>query len=154
MITIPDRQTFLRSAQDYFTFGYNYAIHSKHLLTKPITTPDVRGDLLGMWRASWNFSDNHVLKFRDTYRKIDDKKVERLFNFDFRIEHAPDQVFRFDHHGVWITSEETCHLDLADGNRYEDGHSALKGYPLRYLTICDVLSVIDIYLEKGDLPWA
>lgn len=151
MITITDRQTFLQSAQDYFTFGYNYAIHSKHLL-KPITVPTIRENL-GEWSALWNFSNNHVLKFRDSYRKIDDKKVERLFNFDFRIEHATDQVFRFDHHGVWITSGETCHLDLADGNKYEDGHPALKEYPLRYLTICDVLSVIDTYLEKGGLPW-
>lgn len=63
-------------------------------------------------------------------------------------------IFRFDTEGEEIPYDDVCHLHIgSDATRFDDDHSQLHGYPLRGITLIEVLKLVYLHLNDKPMPW-
>ena len=151
--TAEDRKALLASAKTYFTASEKYVNGCGFVTPDEFHSFPSFQENFGSWRGQIRFTTGHILSFRDIYRRPEPGTLERTICFDFRMAHAEKETFRFDAHGAAILGDEPCHLEIGDGNRYEDGHPILKGFSLSNITLCDVIHLIIAHLEEKALPW-
>ncbi len=112
----------------------------------------------GRWEGELKLQNGHVLRFREIYTKHDANLIERVLNWDFRREHSAEVLFRVDAHGrpVFNGGDQQngrLHLDLPNDLTYEEGDPRLRGFSLSHFTMVDMIHLIGLHLEGGEMPW-
>lgn len=157
-LTIEQRQQILKSASRYFCTSENWLRKSQFLSTTPLSPVSYQTKNLAFWKSKCVFLKNNesfTLSIEDLYQELDNGRIERALRYDFRKTGDTTEIFRFDNHGRRLNSLEPCHCHPGLGNdiRVLEGDPRMGGFSMISLTLCDVLILIDNYLQIGVLPW-
>lgn len=157
-LTNAQRQKLLYVPERNFRVAERLIQSSRYLEEPLATAPEILGHL-GMWKGECIFAKDGArfkLTFRESHEKISQHEIQRVFRYDFREIGSESEIFRFDTHGrpVAHTSACHCHLGGGEGVRHQEGDRCLKGFSMVSLTLCDVLDIINGFLEEGKLPWS
>ena len=153
------RKALLADAPTYFTAAEKFVRCCPHLEPNSfVPLPAFQQDV-GQWSGELKFQLEHVLRFRETYRRHGPDLIERVLNMDFRLEHQTSVLFRVDAHGRPVLNGGTkpmgrLHLDLPNQVTYEEGDSRLRGFSLCYFTMIDMIHLIGLHLDGEGMPWA
>ena len=126
-LQLEDRKLLLRDTRTYFNAAEHFLRHSEHLQVESFVPRPQYQAAFGSWEGQIHFGEEHVLKFKELYRRHDDGVLERFVNMDFRKRHDSDVTFRVDAHGLLIIEDQPCHLDLPCDLTYEEGDPRLNG---------------------------
>ena len=158
-LELQHRMALLADAPIYFTAAEKFVRCCPHLEPDSFVPLPVFQNDFGQWSGELRFRSDHVLSFREFYRRHGPDLIERVVNMDFRLEHQPTVLFRVDAHGRPVFNGGTeemgrLHLDLPNIVTYEEGDSRLRGFSLRYFTMVDMIDLIGRHLDGEGMPWA
>ena len=103
-------------------------------------------------RIEWPTGE--VLEVGDYWRRGEKRNdIGHTFNYQF-IQGDNSCIFRLDTEGEEIPYDGVCHLHIGpDETRFDDDHSQLHGYPLRGITLIEVLKLVHLHLNDKPMPW-
>ncbi|WP_263382259.1 hypothetical protein [Granulicella arctica] len=155
ILSADNRLSVLSTAERYYRISDKFIQSCSDVSSLPNTVPTFHAGF-GTWEGDLTLSKNgqhYILHFEDSYQRISESRIDRVFTYDFRLHHNTIEIFRFDNHGKPLNHTAACHCHCGTGQRLLEGDPALKQFSMVSLTLCDAVVIASAYVEEGKLPW-